>query len=361
MSHKHESETEMSKNTDKNTEITRTPDLMPQANIKPGEVLWYRNLNLEAKLNILGIRWTYVENVPFSSIHYDSHNPTRLETKVDMVRATDMGYKVIEFGLAYPAIPIRADVRKALGGYHRSASCKEVGIKTCHAYLIHGIGPDMEEIIGAADNFGGKALTSEELMHLAVEYVISHPDDNIVHVAKLYEVKPTKLKDRAKVHKFRQTMSQNNTLVPNRDKLSHGTMMRLLVAKTKVTTPILYEMANLIANSKNITDIQARELIEAVLNAEPKTEENMRAAMASHTTQSAKSRNWGGKRKQRSLTVGERMLSDCRRLDGITAILETRDPRDIFLSGPERADFTAAAKVIISRLQKTVKTLKEAE
>lgn len=335
----------------------------PSSDVKltPGSVVWERNHNLEAKLNKLGIAWQWVDNVPRSSLKFDKDNSIRmLDEKLDPDRVTDIAFKAVEHGLVLPGLVWLEETKRGLGGNHRHAACKEADVSHVAGYALSGVGPAMATVIAVADNFGGKALTPEEIMHLAVAQHIGYPDEPLEKIASDFEVKLVKLRDAVKIFKFRQTMTQPGSVVHHRDNLSNGVLLRLFSAKSHVTAPILYEMANALARYKDVKDVKAKEFIAAVVDAEPKTDDNMRAIMLAEEAKLAANQAKVGGGTKRPQSTGERLVTECRRLIGATDVLDKRDARDLCPSPESRQEFLDLGKVIVSRLQKAMKSLKEA-
>ncbi len=339
------------------------------ADMKPETVVWERDPVLEQSLQRFGVNWRWEPAVPLDKISYD-RNPSRLREKLDQTRVDDLSYKIMEHGMPLPGLLLFESGGKLNcgGGFHRSASCKIVGIKAAAAYVVTGIGPTTAfelSIVNNSSNVGG--LSVEERVERAAEEVrrlegVGTPAD-IEQMAVRLDIPADKLLRKVAVGRFRAVMTQPDTFVAGSDKMSDTVVDVLARGLKTVNEPILIEAARCLARFKDATGKMAEEMLREVKKVTPKTEASQRAKIAEieqELRQKVELSKADGKTKAKreASTAAGLLLTNMTRLSNSAKVFDTANLLDLF-QAEQRDEFLAIANTLLDQFRKAVKVIKE--
>lgn len=339
--------------------------------LKAGQVVWTRNLNLEAKLAHLEVEWEWRTGIRLGDIYFD-RNPSRLAAKVDESRAFDIAFKIVETGLELPGLLLSEGNKKleCLGGFHRSTGCKEAGVKTVDGYVVTGIGRSTRFQLSVIDNaFEGSGLSIEERLERAVEEIRrlrdnSEPVDLAVMADNL-SLELKKLTRKVSASDFRTLMSQPDTFVPGGDKLPEGVMEKLNQAFNgrSISQPIVLEVAGLMTRVDKPSAAMVEDVIKKVREVKPFDETNQRIELkriegeqklAAENRKKQKAE--GGTRTKP--TADAVILGELNRCLTATVALDKADLKDVF-KGDRREAFVKVVTNLRNRFSKALRAVEE--
>lgn len=340
--------------------------------LKVGQVVWTRDLNLEAKLNHLEVEWDWRSGIRLADVYFD-RNPSRLAAKVDNDRAFDIAFKIVETGLELPGLLLSETNKKleCLGGFHRSTGCKEAGIKTVDGYVVTGIGRSTRFQLAVIDNaFEGSGLSVEERLERAVEEIRRLRDNqepvDIKVMADNLSLEFKKLKRKVSAGDFRTLMSQPDTFVPGGEKLPEGVLESLYGAFNgrSISQPIVLEAAGLMTRVEKPTSVLLEQVLKRVREVKPFDENNQRLELkkiegelraTAEAKKKQKAEGWTGRRQP---TADALLMGELSRCFKATEALDKADLKDL-LKGDKRDAFKTLATNLRNRLSKALRSVEE--
>lgn len=337
---------------------------------------WIRDTNLERRLDhMYHVKWVFHDPYDLAKVNVrkSRHNQARFEKPIDAERVTQFAAQAATITLDVPALLVYKESLAEPGsrspldiigdGNHRDEVARRLGLKSAAAYEILEAGPQTLATITKAENgWGGIGQTPEERLQHAVNIAMlpENAGKPTKDLAAFFGQHEKTLRAKLDIAKARATFSTDGALpVPGHRQLSDAVIGRLL--RIRSNDRLLQTAAAGLARFKKLTEKTAKELVDAVLAATPKTEDRQLAVVHEWLDRLTREATPDGTMSAtgKPKTTQQKVQSDLTRLHRslATYLPDTVNARDLLTTDEQRAEAVSAATALRKYLTRLIKEL----